>query len=216
MSVACGADGSNSLRNEKRYCKGVTMVRKSLIIYASYTGNTEKIALSFEKAFEKKGWQCDVFKVDKDTDFGKLPFDYKNYDFLCIGTPNIFKCPSDEIKKVFMPVHTTPPPTNTPAPETSTPVDPIKFGPDDKKGVIFATYAGIYLGPKEVEPVLSFMSVMMEWNLRFECVGRFSCPGKYARHTGWYKELDQRPSERDLQKAEIFMEEIIEDNYLHG
>jgi flavorubredoxin len=194
----------------------------SLIVYASQTGNTEKIALRFKKAFENMGWKCDAFKVTQDTDFSKLPFDYHNYDFLCIGTPNIFKKPSDEINNYFLPHLPGQPPPSPPtnmsdnAEVQSTPVEPIKFGPNDKKGVVFASYSGIYLGPKEVEPVLSYMSVLMEWQLRFQCVGRFSCPGKYPRHTGWYKGLDQRPSERDLLKAEIFIEETIEDNYVHG
>jgi len=200
------------------------MDKKSLIIYASQTGNTEKVAFSFKKAFENEGWKCDVLKVTKDTDFSKLPFDYKNYDFLCVGTPNTFKLPAEEINTFLYPPHPAPPvnmpnpqgPKSMPTPQGPTPVKPIKFSPDCKKGIVFATFSGVYLGPKEVEPVLSYMSVLMERNLEFQCVGKFSCPGKFSRHTGWYKDLDKRPDERDLQKAEIFMEETIEDNYLNG
>jgi hypothetical protein len=52
---------------------------------------------------------------------------------------------------------------------------------------------------------------MMEINLKFQCVGKFACLGKQEGHAGWYKDLDQKPSERDLKKAEAFLEEIIED-----
>ena len=192
------------------------MGNKSLIVYASQTGNTEKVALSFKKVLDAMGWKCDAFKVTEDTDFSKLPFDYNDYDFLCVGTPNMFKKPTDEINRFLAPhlFSEDSPPDN--ADLKPKPVQPIKFGPDDKKGVVFATYSGIYLGPKEVEPVLSYMSVMMEWQLGFECVGKFSCPGKFTRHTGWYKGLERRPSDRDLRKAEIFIEETIEDSYVHG
>ena len=38
--------------------------KKSLIIYQTMTGNTEIVALRFKKVFEKKGWDCDIFKID--------------------------------------------------------------------------------------------------------------------------------------------------------
>ena len=42
-----------------------TLNRKCLVIYSSYTGNTEKIALRFKDTFEREGWQCDIFKIGK-------------------------------------------------------------------------------------------------------------------------------------------------------
>lgn len=69
------------------------------------------------------------------------------------------------------------------------------------------------MGPKEAEPVLSYLNTMMEWRTNFQCVGQFACPGNYPNHVGWYKNLENRPDERDLAKAEIFIEEVIEDYY---
>jgi len=189
---------------------------KSLVVYTSQTGNTEKVALRFKKAFENKNWKCDIFKVTQETDFNKLPFDYKNYDFLCVGsTVTRFMGPTDEIKNILDPPH-PPPPANIQIPKGPTPIKPIRFNSDSKKGVVFVTYAGYYMGPKEPEPALSYMSLMMEWRLKFQCVGKFACPGKYQHHIGWYKDLDLRPSERDLIKAETFIEETIEENYING
>jgi flavodoxin len=59
--------------------------RKSLILYQTMSGNTEKVAFRFKKVFEKKGWKCDIFKVDKNMDADNLPFDFQDYDFLCVG-----------------------------------------------------------------------------------------------------------------------------------
>jgi len=53
-------------------------------------------------------------------------------------------------------------------------------------------------------------------DLKIQCVGKFACPGYFSGHTGYYKDLDKRPSERDLMKAQIFLEEVIEDNYING
>jgi flavodoxin len=61
------------------------MANKALILYASMTGNTEKVALRFKQTFEKKGWQCDMVKVDKNI-AANPPFNYKDYNFLCVGS----------------------------------------------------------------------------------------------------------------------------------
>ena len=63
------------------------MSKKSLILYSTMTGNTEKVAMRFRKVFEKKGWVCDIFKIDKKTDAINPPFNLEDYDFLCIGSP---------------------------------------------------------------------------------------------------------------------------------
>jgi len=42
------------------------------------TGNTEKIAMRFKQVFINKKWQCDVFKIDKNTDTDNPPFDFKD------------------------------------------------------------------------------------------------------------------------------------------
>ena len=49
------------------------MAKKGLVIYASWTGNTEKVALRFQKVFEKYGWECDMLKVTKHTDVKTYP-----------------------------------------------------------------------------------------------------------------------------------------------
>jgi multimeric flavodoxin WrbA len=77
------------------------MTKRSLILYASMTGNTEKVALRFKKVFEKKGWECDIFKIDKKTDVDHPPFDLEKYDFLCIGSPVIIGQPVEEILKLM-------------------------------------------------------------------------------------------------------------------
>ena len=87
----------------------------------------------------------------------------------------------------------------------------IVTGP--KKGIVFVTYSGIHFGPPEAVPALGVLELEMEHLFIFKCIGRFSCPGKHGepREGMWHYDLANRPNERDLLKAEIFMEEILED-----
>jgi flavodoxin len=181
-------------------------VKRSLILYQSMTGNTEKVASRFKKAFEKKGWVCDIFKVDKNMDYTKLPFKYDDYDFLCTGSGIYAALPGKEITDLIFKY------THQPKRDGKIVRVHRKITPGPRKGVVFVTYAGAHLGPKEAEPALSLLELNME-HLRFKCVGRFSCPGgigKKATPGYWFGDIRGRPNERDLQKAEIFMEEILE------
>lgn len=102
---------------------------------------------------------------------------------------------------------------------------PGKIIPGPEKGVVFATYSGMHLGPKEAFAALAHLEVELE-HLGFECVGRFSCPGKQKPHREpppdmkdrpapetWHKDIMTRPNKRDLLKAEIFIEDILEKYY---
>ena len=181
--------------------------KKSLILYQTMTGNTEKVVLRFKKVFEKHGWQCDVLKVDKKTDIKDPPIDFQEYDFLCAGSGVYAQLPGQELfRMLFNVTHVKSESGRKPPPHRK-----ITTGP--KTGIVFVTYAGVHLGPKEAEPALSLLDLEIE-HLRFKCVGRFSCPGKMGKKPRpgyWYKDLINRPSERDLQKAETFLEEILED-----
>jgi len=74
------------------------MSKRSLVVYSSYTGNTEKVALRFKETLEKKGWQCEIFKVRKIAeDILKPPFDIREYDFVCAGSGLRAHLPYNEI-----------------------------------------------------------------------------------------------------------------------
>jgi hypothetical protein len=211
------------------------MTLKALILYASKTGNTEKVAVRFKETFEKKGWQCDIYKVDKSI-VNNPPFQYKDYDFLCVGSYVWGSLPSQDILDVIM---TNPqslhgstsknkPPKGEPPPELLEKLKEMpksvhdaeqhrKAIPGTRKGIVFVTYAGAHLGPKEAEPALSMLDMEMEHLELFKCVGRFCCPGKMVKYPTpeyWHGDISQRPDERDLLKAEIFLEEKIEMPYV--
>jgi len=251
------------------------MAKKSLILYQSRTGNTEKVALRFKKVFDKMGWDCTLFKVTKDTDVVNPPIDYNEYDFLCAGSGVFKQLPPTEIVDIMFNV-------THPMKEVGSSPDKVhvqgRIVPGPKNGIVFVTYDGGHLGPKEAEPALSLLELEIE-HFKFKCIGKFSCPGtmggrggdpmgNIAQWFGWTDEVAQekirrfrenpeaaefasfsledrqrleravnppkgqqqppremrrfrswhyntkgRPNDRDLQKAEIFLEEILEDYY---
>ena len=75
----------------------MSKTKKALIMYQSMTGNTEKIVLRFKKVFEKYGWECDLFKVDKNTDVYNPSIDFEKYDFLCAGSGVYTQTAGEEI-----------------------------------------------------------------------------------------------------------------------
>lgn len=185
------------------------MAQKCLILYASRTGNTEKIAMVFKDIFERNAWVCDLLKVDHKTDVTKISINYEDYDFMCVGSPVYH---SLALEKVILALRKAPKEQS----KKGIPHKKIVFS--SKKGIVFATYSGAHLGPKEASAALAWMELEMEHQL-FKCIGSFCCPG-YMKVPGrehiatleWYHgDIRNRPDERDLKKAELFIEEKLEE-----
>jgi hypothetical protein len=89
----------------------------------------------------------------------------------------------------------------------------IVLGPDSKKAVVFITYSGYEFGPKEAEPALQLLELEIE-HLGFKCIGHFCCPGKFLNDPTprtYHGDIRDRPNEKDLLKAEMFIEEKLEE-----
>jgi flavodoxin len=210
------------------------MVKRCLIIYQSLTGNTEKVALRFKSTFERNGWECDTFKINKNTDITTIP-SVKYFDFLCVGSPVHSGLPPEELRKLMdvirspgklpsMTLATLIETMKKPVKVKGKPVIPIRATPHrrittgPKKGVVFVTGGFAHFGLREAEPALIWLASEME-HAKFKCIGSFCCPGKMplpkikGRYpsTGYFKDLQNRPNEKDLLKAEMFIEDILVD-----
>ena len=89
----------------------------------------------------------------------------------------------------------------------------ITLGPDSKKSIVFVTYAGYEFGPVEAEPTLGLLALELE-HLEFQCIGRFCCPGEFLHDPTpgtFHGDIRGRPDEKDLLKAEMFIEEKLEE-----
>jgi hypothetical protein len=209
------------------------MGKKCLIAYSSITGHTEKVALKFKDIFEKRGWQCDIFKVRKNAeDILRPPFNIRSYDFVCAGSGLRAHLPYNEILNMLRGLRTgmdpritlrfrdeTIPYITEPIPEIPPQKDPkiehkkIILGPGSPKAVVFITYAGYEFGSKEAEPALQLLGLELE-HIGFQCIGYFCCPGTYLDDPmprTFHGDIRDRPNERDLTKAQIFIEEKLEE-----
>ncbi|RPJ59609.1 MAG: hypothetical protein EHM12_06790, partial [Dehalococcoidia bacterium] len=238
------------------------MAKKSLILYASWGGNTEKVALRFKQVFEKKGWQCDMLKVTRKTNIKDPPVRLDDYDLVCVGSLIISGLPTKELYDdqigLLMPASLVRGRTSH-AGEFA----PITTDYGFKKGIIFVTYTGGRRGPPETAAALTILEMRLE-DMRVKVIGKFACPGGHGKTGGggknemitgasseqvadtlaqynmrpakpgsvepegpqdnretsgirdWHWNVAARPSERDLLKAEIFLEEILEDYYEGG
>jgi hypothetical protein len=212
------------------------MTKKCLVIYSSYTGNTEKVAKRIKSTFEKHDWACDMFKIRKNADdILRPPFNPDDYDFLCAGTGLRAHLPYNEILNVLRRFRLgmdprialrsrdeTIPYIKEPMPEMPSPdKDPnvmrhhrkIVLGPDSKRAIVFATYAGYEFGPPEAFPAMQVLALEIE-HIRFKVIGQFCCPGKFLNNPTpqtFHGDIRDRPNEQDLLKAEMFIEEKLEE-----
>jgi hypothetical protein len=210
------------------------MGKKCLITYSSFTGNTEKVALRFKETFEKNGWQCDVFKVRKKAeDILRPPVDIRQYDFVCAGSGLRAHLPYNEILNMLRGFRTGMDPRITlrnrdeTIPYITEPIpdipafkrDPkifhkkIVLGSDAPRAIVFVTYGGYEFGPKEAEPAVQLLALELE-HIGFQFAGKFCCPGKYLDDPmprTFHGDIRDRPNEKDLLKAEMFIEEKLEE-----
>jgi len=139
------------------------MKNKCLVIYASHSGNTEKIALRMRDTFIKHGWDCDIFRIGEGFDIANMPFNFDDYDFLCAGSWTYMALPMIDIVNVMRF-------------NSREKTGKRKIVPGPKCGIAFATYGGAHLGPKEADANLKLLEVEFE-HLGFKSVGAFSCAG---------------------------------------
>lgn len=209
------------------------MKKNCLVTYSSYTGHTEKVALKFKETFEKNGWNCDLFHVRKKADdILRPPYDIRKYDFVCAGSGLRAHLPYNEVLNMLRgfrtgfdprivlrfrdetipyitePIHELPP-------DRKAKLDHHKIilGPDSPKAVVFITYAGYEFGPKEALPAVRLLSLELE-HIGFQFIGDFCCPGVYVDDPmprTFHGDIRDRPNEKDLLKAQMFIEEKLDE-----
>jgi hypothetical protein len=207
--------------------------KKCLITYSSITGHTEKVASRIQRTFESRGWQVDNFKIRKNADDILRPsYDVKDYDFWCVGSGVRVHLPYNEIINLLRRFRVGRDPRtllrirDESIPYITEPLPPlpslerktghhhkITLGPDSPKGVVFITYAGYEFGPHEADPAFSILELEME-HCGFQIIGHFCCPGKFMDDPTpltFHGDIRNRPDERDLLKAQMFIEDKLDE-----
>ena len=169
-------------------------MKKNLIVFASKTGNTEKVAKEIGKNFERHGWRNILKKLPDDYDATHPDFDFNDYDFACVGSPVNSELPLKQIRTV-----------------TYGKPESRRIFPGPKCGLVFCTYGGIHLGPAEAEPALKLLEVEL-MHQGFQVIGSLAIPGKLGDKDNpeWYfGEMRNRPDERDLKNVALFVDDIM-------
>lgn len=217
------------------------MAKRALIMYFTMTGNTTKVANRFQEVFQKKGWGCDILKVDRNTNVTQSPslYDCSKYDFFCFGSGVYKSLPAEQI--IDMMRHNPQDIHYNPRMETGQDITDVagQFGPERqpgqapmmpsgspplmghkklvvtpewKKGIVFVTFAGNEFGWPEAVPALEALALEMA-HMRILCIGKFSCPGRFGQQSDlvYFKDLHTRPNEKDLLSAEIFLDRVLDE-----
>ena len=170
-------------------------MKKNLIVYASRTGNTEKVAKELAKNFERYGWESTLKKLPKNYDAKNPDFRFDDYDFVCVGSPVISELPEDQIRTVTY---------GNPGPK--------KLSPGPKCGIVFCTYGGIHLGPPEAAPALKLMEVELMHQC-FNVIGSLAIPGSMKGDRDlpdvYFSDLNDRPNAQDMRDIAAFVDDIM-------
>ncbi len=187
--------------------------RRALILYATMTKNTEKIATWFKETFEAYNWDVTFFRVALNADYAgmqeQLYFD--DYDVVALGSPIVAGLPIQPVLKAFSlgaggqleqqvqkqidsgkPGDATAPhkPTaswrRTEAPYAGA----LARGQSEPLGIVFCTYGGGFYGSSECLPVLESLKLYLNLN-NVRVVGKFACGGKETGPAGY--ELGVKP-----------------------
>ena len=156
------------------------MGRKALILYASVTGNTAKIAQCFDDALTEMGWAVDQIKITNKTNFVEEPVFFDQYDLLFVGSPIMAGLPSTLIGKNLGLTASMPPRMYS-----DRLIMPGLKRPDSPDytpyAIEFCTYGGTSTGPSECLATLAIEKLYLE-NLYIETIGQFACLGTELHH----------------------------------
>lgn len=176
-------------------------MKKAIVIYCSFTGNTEKVARSVAAGLERGGCAVELMTV-KEAE--TVSFD--DYDLVCFGVPSINWQPpkpaQEYLNKKFAQYK-----------EKYGPVPPCAPSRPGKNALLFCTWSGPHTGMREAEPCLLVIgqyfehfgfTVLDKWYILSEFKG--SVPNSTLGRMGDIRGL---PSPEDLRRVETQAENIV-------
>ncbi|NTV91572.1 MAG: hypothetical protein HGA22_14635, partial [Clostridiales bacterium] len=205
--------------------------RRALILYATMTHNTEKIAAWFKETFEHYCWEVTYFKMAADSDWAgmqeRLYFD--DYDVVCIGSPIVAGAPLQIVikamslggggaleKDVQLKIDSKDKETAAPPAKPSgkwrrnrAPYAGVLNRQDSRPlGIVFTTYGGGFYGSGECLPVLELLKHYLALN-SVDVIGKFACGGRETGPAGYpagtKPKLEFRPGSKgvDIPDADV-------------
>jgi flavodoxin len=170
-------------------------IKNNFLLYASQSGNTEKVALALKDGFDRHGWHTTMRKLVGEDDAVMDDIVLEDYDFFCVGSPVIRALPLPLVRRAL----------------SSRPRGRHKIVPGPKCGLVFCTYGGIHLGPKEAEPTLKLLELELE-HLKFKVIGSLAIPGAMGNlfTPEWYHGvMIDRPNQNDLERTKQWIDDLL-------
>ena len=168
-------------------------MKKALIMYCSFTGNTKKAAHSIETGLSQNGYETVLLPISEAKEE-----DFFAYDLVCFGTPSYnFTAPkptADFLKNKFQEY------------KRAGYVKPGAPALPGKNALIFITYSGPHTGDREAIPTGLYIGQFFEhwgftvqdiWYVLSEFVGDEEC-----NTLGRMGDIRGLPSEADLKRLE--------------
>ena len=166
----------------------------ALVVYASTTGNTKRVAESIIQNLPQYGWQVESCQIDSRWQESTQHIDVRQFDLLCVGSPVHWSLPSPNVVEFL----------RHPA------VDAARITPGPKCGIAFATYGGAHLGPREADACLVYLEILFE-HLGFQSLEHLAIPGKSGKGLNpqyYHHDLHNRPDQRDLERVASFIKNV--------
>jgi flavodoxin len=166
---------------------------KTLVLYWSATGNTEKVANTIIATLTRTGIKPQVQKIAEVDEI-----DLYAYDLVFLGAPSYTFQPPDPVQRFIkskMKFHAE--------------RGDIKWGAPrlpGKTAVVFCTYSGPHTGIREVTPVGDYIGQFFE-HLGFEVAGKWYTVGEFhgmeeLSTLGKLGDIRGRPNQQDLAEVE--------------
>jgi len=181
--------------------------RSALILYATMTHNTEKIATWFKDTFENYNWDITFFRVAPNADWSgmkeKLYFD--DYDVICLGSSIVGGAPLQPVIKAFSfggggalekevqgnidakkkeGAAAPAKPVGIWRRNTSPYPGVLNRTDSHPIGVVFCTYGGGFYGSNECLATMETLKLYLEQH-SVDVIGKFACGGKETGPAGY-------------------------------
>ncbi len=182
--------------------------RRALILYATMTKNTEKVAGWFRETFEQYGWEAVSVRIAANTKWDELQEQlyFDDYDLICLGSSIVGGGPLQPVVKALsfggggaleknVQSNLDAKKADAAAPaakpggaiwrrtKSPCPGMPNHTGPRPY-GIVFTTYGGGFFGTDEATATLTTLKQYLNLN-NVDVIGRFSCGGKETGPAGY-------------------------------
>jgi hypothetical protein len=210
--------------------------RRALILYATMSSNTEKIANAFSEVFDSYNWEVCTLRIRSQKELAEhqeeLYFD--DYDVICLGSPIVGGMPLQPVIRAFsmggggalernvakeMKGESAQLPQQPPkgkwrrndAPYSGV----LNKGDSRPLGIVFSTYGGGFYGSSECMPVLQMLKLYLN-TYSVDVQGYFACGGKEHGPAGYplgvkpKKEFRPGPPDPNIPDADVCDPQVYE------